>query len=129
MKKTILTLLLLGIAWNAFAEPGPPMLKPNISLSEASQLAKDYFSANTKEDEYFKIEDYFVISGEYKYFGDIYKRTEGWLADGSNNKEYLEKVNDYWAWEIRIIHPIANDISITYKITNSKQVIELGRTE
>ncbi|MFZ2356858.1 MAG: hypothetical protein WAW67_03420 [Candidatus Omnitrophota bacterium] len=128
MKGIILALLLLGIAWNAFAEPGPPIPKPNISLSEASQLAKDYFAANMKEDKYFKIEDYFVIFGEYKYFGDIYKRTEGWSADGSNNKEYLEKAKDYWAWEIRIIHPIANDISITYKITNSKQIIELERT-
>lgn len=129
MKKIILALFLLGIVYNASAEPGPLIPKPNISLSEASQLAKDYLSANTKEDKYFKVEDYFIISGEYKYFGDIYKRTEGWIADGSNNKKYLEKAKDYWAWEIRFIHPIANDISITYKITSSKQVIELKRTE
>jgi len=111
MKKVILALFLIGIVCNVFAEAGPPIPKPSISLSEASKLVMDYFRAHTIDDGYFKIEDYFVTSGEYKSFEDIDTKLED------------------WAWEIKIIHPVANDISATYKITNSKQIIELEATE
>lgn len=128
MKKILILLFFISIITNVFAEAGPPIPNPEVSLSEASQIAFEYFKKNEIENEYFMIDDYFVISGEYKYFGDIYKSLDGWLSDSTNNEKYLEKVKDYWAWEIKIIHPVANDISVTYKITNSKQVIELERT-
>ena len=128
MKKILVsTMLMFLIVSNVFAEAGAPIPKPEISLSEASQIAMDYFSKNEIEDEYFKIKDYFIISAVYQFAGTWEEQLEGWTGD--NNKEYLENIKNKWGWKIVIVHPIANDITIAFMIKNNKEVIELERTE
>lgn len=110
MKKIILALFILCISINIFGKAGPEIPLPVISASEAIDLASNYFyGGKTKrpDQDYFKIEDYILISVKY-----------------TNN--FNEEKQTEWAWEIKFVHPVQNDHSLTYKITNDGKVIETG---
>jgi len=42
---------------------------------------------------------------------------------------FQEKYQNEWAWRIDFTHPVQNDHSVVYKVTNQKQVIFLYATE
>jgi len=42
---------------------------------------------------------------------------------------FNETYEKEWAWEIKFIHPVQNDHSVVYKITNDKQIIFLYASE
>ena len=113
MKKLILVLFLICIATNVFAKAGLEMPTPKISATEAITLASNYFYDGKTEvidGNDFKIEEYILISAEYT--NDF---------NSENQKE--------WAWKIIFVHPLANDHTITYKITNDKNITEIYISE
>ena len=113
MKKLIVVLFLLCISINVFADAGPPIPIPQITLKKAVELAEKNFYEKWKnviDGDYFQIEDYIIQKIEY-------------------TKYFREEERNEWAWYIRFVHPVANDHSVTYKITNSGEVYEQEFTE
>ena len=95
------------------AKSGPSIPISKISATEAINIAKSYFynqenrAINT---DHYKIADYILISVSYtNYFNGAYEKE--------------------WAWKIKFVHPIQNDHSVVYKVTNDKQLIFLYATE
>ena len=98
MRRIIITILISGILFiseNAFAKAGPPIPTPNVSISEAINIAKAYFYKEENrviDGDYFKVEDYILISAQYtNYFHGKYQKE--------------------WTWIIEFVHPIQNDHS------------------
>lgn len=109
----IVTLLILFIYSDAFAKAGPPIPVPGISISEAIDIAEEYFynkETRMVDSDYFKVEDYILISAQYTNYID---------------EEYQKD----WSWIIKFIHPVQNDHSVVYKVTNDKEIILLYVSE
>lgn len=109
----IVILFILSICSNAFAKAGPPIPVPAISMSEAIDIAVEYFynkEIGVIDGDYFKVEDYILISSQYTNY---------------INEEYQKE----WAWVITFIHPVQNDHSVVYKVTNNKEIILLYASE
>ncbi len=116
MKKNIFLisfLLLMGITTSVLSDAGAPITIPKVSINDACSIAMNYF--NSKENRFidpesFKRKDYILMSANYtKYFND--------------------KIEKNWAWKIVFVHPVQNDHSVVYKITDDKNVIFLYATE
>jgi len=102
-------LFLITIPTNLFAKSGPPIPVPRLSISEAVDIAQQYFynkEARIADRDYFKISDYILISAEY-------------------TNRFEESKEKEWAWKIIFIHPVQNDHSVVYKVTDDKQIIFL----
>ena len=116
MKKMMFVVLLLLFAIvsiRVLADAGAPIPKPKISISEAADLAvKHLRSGKTKvvDAGQVKIEEYIVISAEY-----------------TNN--FKNKRKSKWDWKVKLVHPVVNDHTVTYKVTGDKKVVELAITE
>ena len=116
MKKnvTLIVLLFILLTWsNVFAKSSPPIPVPEISISEAIDIAEEYFynkETRVVDSDYFKVENYILISAQYTNYID---------------EEYQED----WYWIIKFIHPIQNDHSVVYKVTNDKEIILLYVSE
>jgi len=111
-KKTIfsifLILLLLSLSSKVFAKAGPPIPKPQISIVEAIKIAEDYFysgKSSVIDNVSYKIKEYILVSVEYTTY-------------------FMEEHQREWAWKIRFVHPIANDNSITFKVTSDGKIFE-----
>lgn len=101
------------VPFSAIADAGPPIPVPEISLTEAVELTKDYFvSKETRniDGKDFKKNEYILISAIYSNY-------------------FQEKYEKEWAWRIKFTHPVQNDHSVVYKVTNQKQVIFIYATE
>jgi hypothetical protein len=117
MKKLFQPLILFGLVLvfftTVFAKSGPPIPIPQVSITEAITLAQDYFSNEEKrivDVELFKRKDYLLYSVRYT----------------SNFNGELDKE---WAWEVKFIHPLQNDHSVAYKVTNDRKIILLYASE
>lgn len=99
---------------NIFAEPTPfPIPKPKVTIAEAIELATNYFQkaqTRTIDTAQIKKEDFILVSAQYTNYFDNQFQSE-------------------WAWYIKFRHPVANDISVTYKVTNDKKIVEIQITE
>jgi len=113
LRKIAVLLTLLIVPVYAFAKSGPAIPAPKLSISEAASVAGKYFyekETRAYDSSFFKKSEYIIVSAEYtNYFG------------GKHQPE--------WAWKIRFIHPVQNDHSVTYKVTNDRQVIFLNASE
>jgi len=117
MKKILFSFItlffILVIIANVFSEAGPPIPNPKITVTEAIEIAKNYFyfgKSSVIDSEYFKIEDYILLSAQYTNY-------------------FMEEYQNEWAWKIRFVHPIQNDHSVTYKVTNNGEIFEQEVTE
>ncbi len=101
-------LLILSITGNAFAEAGPPIPLPKMSIIKAIEIATDYFHEKWRDS--FKrantrIEDFIITSVEWtNFFHNAYQKE--------------------WVWKITFVHPIQNDHKATYEITDRGDIIE-----
>ncbi|MFC1743530.1 hypothetical protein ACFL35_05995 [Candidatus Riflebacteria bacterium] len=113
--KTTLAVILMLVFATTFtiAKSGSPIPVPRISIIEAISLATGYFrSGKTKliDPEYAKIEEYILISAQY-------------------TKRFDNNLTNNWAWKIRFVHPVINDHSVTYKVTDDRKIVEISVTE
>lgn len=105
--------LLLCFATSVYAKSGPPIPAPELSISEAINLAKKHFSnkqTRLNDESEFKKEEYILVSAKYQNYFRDQKQPE-------------------WAWYISFVHPLANDHTITYKISNENSVYLIEMTE
>ena len=109
----ILILFSLFLFGNALAKSASPIPVPKVSISEAVEIAKEYFynkETRVIDGDYFKVKDYILISAQYtNYFNEKYEKE--------------------WAWKIKFVHPVQNDHSLLYKVRNNKEIIFLYATE
>ena len=116
MKKLLLIVFLLLfviVSIRVLADAGTPIPKPKISISEAADLASKHLrSGKTKvvDAGQVKINEYIVISAEY-----------------TNN--FKGKRGTEWDWKVKLVHPVFNDHTVTYKVTGDKKIVELAITE
>jgi len=112
MKKKVFTILcLICLTMNAFAKKGPQIPNPKISAAEAILLATTYFKSDkikVADDHSFQKDEYILISLRYT---DNFKDSKD------------------WAWKIVFIHPKQNDHSVTFKVTDRKNIKLMGITE
>ncbi len=111
MKKIIPILIAVAVIIlpiKAFSDSGSPLPIPNVSATEAIHLANNYFKALLSHSE-IKANDYILLSVEW--------------TDHYRNNYYGE-----WSWVVRFVHPVHNDVSWTFKVTNKKKVIEIEHT-
>lgn len=109
----VFILMIFFLPFSAFAEAGPPIEIPSVSAVEAIALAqKALLSIKEPTDPSYKIRHKDFILTDLKY-------TDYWE----------DKFQKDWAWYVTFRHPIANDCSVTYKITNDRKVIEERVTE
>ncbi len=112
-RKIIIFLCLFIIPVVIFAKSGPPIPVPKLSISEAVDMAGRYLCDSEyrlKDTDLFPKSEYIVISAEYtNYFKQGYQKE--------------------WAWKIKFIHPVQNDHSVIYKVTNDREVMFVGASE
>lgn len=100
-------ILLTGlIAFSAFADAGPPLPLPEISLTEAVELAKDHF----------------VVKETRNNDGEVFKKDEYILISANYTNYFQEKYEKEWAWRIEFTHPAQNDHSVVYKVSNQNRL-------
>ena len=105
--------LILNITTSDFSDAGPPIPIPKISINEACSIAMNYFYSKENrfiDPKYFKGKDYILISANY-------------------TNHFNDKFEKIWAWKIVFVHPVQNDHSVAYKITDDKKVVFLYATE
>ena len=117
MKKLLQQVILFGMvlifSTTVFAKAGPPIPVPQISITEAITIAQNYFYNEENrivDAEFFKPKDYLLYSVQY-----------------TNN--FNSGVDKDWAWKIEFIHPLQNDHSVAYKVTNDGKITFLYATE
>jgi hypothetical protein len=105
--------ILILFSNNTFAEPLPyPIPKPEVSVIEAIGLATNYFH---------KGED-LIDTADFK--------KADFILDSVIYTDYFDdKFQSEWAWYISFRHPIASDITYTYKVTEDKKIVLIRRTE
>jgi hypothetical protein len=128
MKRVLVISLFLCLSFiSVYAESGPPIPAPKISISEAVKLVKEHVASHKEEVAQFNLnpEEFIIVKVEYKYLGPKEDRFKGWKDNGIDSA-YLKNIAPYWLWEITIVHPIMNDLSITYRVLNDKKVIPVS---
>ena len=90
----------------ALAKSGSQIPEPGISLTEAVNLASDYFYNRETR----------IIDGEE------FKKTDYILSQAVYTNYFREAYEKEWAWKITFVHPGQNDHSVVYKVTADKQV-------
>ena len=127
-------ILAVGIAFvliltcsHAFAEAGPPIPVPKVSIDRALELSRAALKEDFADSDAFKSKDMIVLSVLYKN----YAKESEYYDDYAKMKEkaFLEKYRAQWAWEIVFVHPVANDISYTYKVSQDGKVQLVEQTE
>ncbi len=106
-RKIIIFLCLFIIPVVILAKSGPPIPVPKLSISEAIDMAGRYLCDSEyrlKDTDLFPKSEYIIISAEYTNY---------------SNQEYQKD----WFWKIKFVHPVQNDHSIIYKVTNDKKVV------
>tara|TARA_Y100000031_G_scaffold72626_1_gene80216 strand:- start:456 stop:806 length:351 start_codon:yes stop_codon:yes gene_type:complete len=109
----ILIILTFSTPLNISAKAGQPIPQPKILIIEAIEITKEHFyneETQLLDGDYFKIADYILISAQY-------------------TNCFNEKYQEEWAWKIKFVHPIQNDHSVVYKVTNNKEIIFLYGSE
>ncbi|MBP7216381.1 MAG: hypothetical protein KBA46_03745 [Candidatus Omnitrophica bacterium] len=91
---------------------GNPIPASRISIIEAITIAQAHFSEETRliDQDYVKKSEYVLVCAEY-------------------TNRFNEDIEPVWAWKIRFVHPIYNDHSLVYKVTNDRQVIFIAASE
>lgn len=116
MRRFLLLITLVVVVFTStvvLAKSSSPILNPQISAIEAIIIAQEFFyNKETRiiDGETFKLKDYVLISARY-----------------TNN--FDDKTDKEWGWKIEFLHPVQNDHSLLYKITNDKKVIFLHASE
>ncbi|MEI8348903.1 MAG: hypothetical protein WCI77_02020 [Candidatus Omnitrophota bacterium] len=110
--KKLIPLLIVIIAIispiKTFPDAGDPLPIPNISATEAINLANQYFKV-LLSDSKIKAEDCILLSAEW-------------------TNHYRDSYYEEWSWIVRFVHPIHNDVSWTFKVTNTRKVITIEHT-
>lgn len=111
--RVIVILLTALVPFGAYTDAGPPIPVPEISLTGAVESARDYF----------------VVKETRNIDGEDFKKDEYILISAGYTNYFQEKYEKEWAWRIEFIHPVQNDHSVVYKVTNQQRVIFLYATE
>ncbi|MDP2910886.1 MAG: hypothetical protein Q8N76_00895 [Candidatus Omnitrophota bacterium] len=92
------------------------MSKPGYSMIKAAQIAQDFFYTDfpdgekAAENDGLHVRDFILIKADY--------------INRFEDKEFSE-----YAWVFTFVHPIHNDHSFTFKVTNDGKISFLSRTE
>lgn len=125
MKKTILLtgILILNAQW-LFAHAGPEIPKPAQTVIEAVRLAWDHFvnEKGIKEKDKLRRQEFIVVSVLYETPMQREKRQTG-------KAQLIPKgMNTEWTWFVKVVHPVANDISFTYRVMRDGTILEVEST-
>ena len=132
-----------------FGEAGPAIPKPKLKIEKAMELAKLQLKSDFIEVAGIKFLETIVISVEYKDSDQVIDLYTGPLRErkkiiGDKHKDsgivtqiYNEQVREIKeiigeeqrSWVLTYVHPIANDISYTYLVTQKGRVFLLMQTE
>jgi hypothetical protein len=94
----MLTLILFSLS-KIYPLPGPEIPQPKPTISEAIQIAENYFKNN-----YCKNSDKKDWYREFIIDSVVFQKVI------KNNSKL------YWAWHIRFRHPRGNDVSVTFVV-------------
>lgn len=116
MRKFLQLIILVGgvfISALVFAKSGPPIPAPQVTAIEAITIAQDFFynkEIRIIDGGIFKLKDYVLISAQY-------------------TNDFNNHADEEWGWRIKFQHPIQNDHSLLYKITNDRKIVFLYASE
>lgn len=125
--KIIILLVIVLISSNTFSASGPPIPLPQVSITKAIELASDFFYSGAfavREGSFIKREEYFIISVVYttKLEWPVLIRTD-------NPDEVDSDESDIeWGWRVIFTHSTENSTTVGIKVSNSEEVVLLGKT-
>ena len=96
-------------------EAGPPIPKHTHTITQAVQIVQEHFigpfakDSGLARDKNFKPADFFVMCARYA-------------------ERFGEEDMGEWCWVVTLTHPVANDITYTFKLTTKGNVILLAQT-
>jgi len=99
--KLFFAFLLIFFAVGAHSKPGPEVPLPKLSHQEAFEIAH----AHLQSEKYIHDKTHFLAK-EYILMSLQYVKNQG-----------------SWVWQIRFAHPVANDHSVTFKVSQAGKVI------
>jgi hypothetical protein len=86
---------------------------PKVTISEAVDLV-------TKR----------LRSGEVKFIdAEVAKPSEYIVMSAEYTTRFDDKKETGWVWKVRIVHPVHNDHSIIFRVTNDEKVTAIGGSE
>ena len=129
MIRKLIMIIIFGLIMYSysFCSSGPPIPPPKVSITEACKLASDHFYSDkveVPEGGSIKKEDYFLISAQYTSEFD----RPGLVSRDYPNDYDFETRQEEWVWKITFIHPIQNSQTVTYKVTDDRDVLVIFHT-
>ncbi|MBN1522775.1 MAG: hypothetical protein JW928_09620 [Candidatus Aureabacteria bacterium] len=110
MKKLIVLLVLLVLPIVVYSAKGPEIPISNVTLEEAIEIAKDAFEEyKTKKNNEAFYSPFIITKVIYTDYFEEHPKSE-------------------WAWYVKFVHPIQNDCTYTFKITDDKKVVLFQET-
>ena len=103
-------------ARTSLGEASPPIPKPTHSITQAVLIVQAHFigpfakDTGLAKDKNFKPADFLVTCARY-------------------TERFGKKAMGEWCWLVTLTHPVANDITYTFKLTPKGKVILLEETE
>lgn len=103
-------------ARTSLGEAGPPIPKPTHSITQAIQIVQEHFigpfakDSGLAKDKNFKPADFLVTCVRY-------------------TERFRKEEMGEWCWVVTLTHPVANDITYTFKLTSGGKIGLLRQTE